>query len=156
MSIEASTLMTHPVVTVTPQASLAEIAALLAERGISAVPVCEADGTLAGIVTEADVLRPFRETARQRRDWWLTALAEGEELSPDFLDYIRRDHRTAAEIMARHVVTATERTTLPELAELMVKHAVRRIPILRDGRVVGIVSRADIIRALARAPAMLV
>ncbi len=58
--------------------------------------------------------------------------------------------------MARHVVTATERTTLPELAELMVKHAVRRIPILRGGRVVGIVSRADMIRALARAPAMLV
>lgn len=58
--------------------------------------------------------------------------------------------------MARHVVAATERTTLPELAELMVKHAVRRIPILRDGRVVGIVSRADMIRALARAPAMLV
>lgn len=61
MTIEASTLMTHPVVTVTPQASLAEIAALLAERGISAVPVCNPDGTLAGIVTEMDVLRPFRE-----------------------------------------------------------------------------------------------
>ena len=156
MTIDASALMTHPVVTVTPQASLAEIATLLAEHGFSAVPVCHPDGTLAGPVTETDVLRPFRESSRQRRDWWLTALAEGEALSPAFLDYIRRDHRTAAEIMARQVVTADERTTLPELAELMVRHAIRRIPIVRDGRVVGIVSRSDIIRALAHAPAMLV
>jgi CBS domain-containing protein len=156
MTIEASALMTSPVVTVMPQASVAEIAELLAKKGLSAVPVCGPDGTLAGIVTEMDVLRPFRESARQRRDWWLTVLAEGEELSPEFLDHIRRDHRTAAEVMTRQVITADERTTLPELAELMVKHAVRRIPILRHNRLVGIVSRSDMIRALAAAPAMLV
>lgn len=156
MPVLASELMTQPVVTVTPQATLAEIAELLAGKRISAVPVCNPGGALAGIVTEADVLRPFRESSRQRQDWWLSAFAEGEDLAPEFLDYIRRDHRTAAEVMARHVITAGEQATLPELAELMVKHAVKRIPILRDGRVVGIVSRADMIRALARAPAMLV
>lgn len=71
-------------------------------------------------MTEMDVLRPFRESARLRHDWWLTALAEGEDLSPEFLDDIRRDLRTASKIMARQVVNADERTTLPGRAELMV------------------------------------
>jgi CBS domain-containing protein len=156
MTTIAADVMTSPAITVAPQAGLSEIAGLLSSRRISAVPVCQPDGTLVGIVSEGDVLRPFRESVRVQRDWWLGVLAAGEELSQDFLDYMRNDTRTAADVMVRPVITADERATLPELAELMVKHRIKRIPILRDGRVTGVVSRADLVSAIARAPAMLV
>lgn len=156
MSITAADVMTSPAIVVAPETSVADIAALLSAKRISAVPVCGADGTLAGVISEGDILRPFREFARQKRDWWLGVLAEGEDLPEVFLDYIRRDNRTATDLMVRHVITADEQATLPEMAELMTKHGVKRVPILRKGHVVGIVSRADLVAAIARAPAMLV
>jgi CBS domain-containing protein len=156
MSITAADVMTSPVVAVSPQASMAEIAALLASKHISAVPVCHPDNTLAGLVSEGDILKPFRESARVRRDWWLGVFADGEQLPQDFLDYIRQDTRTAADVMVHHVISARPETSLPEIAELMVKHAIKRVPVLKDGRVVGIVSRGDLVAALSRAPGMLV
>jgi CBS-domain-containing membrane protein len=156
MAITAADIMTAPAIVVRPETNMAEIASLLASKGLSAVPVCHADNTLAGIVSESDILRPFRESVRARRDWWLGVVAEGEELPQDFLDYLRQDTRTANDVMVRHVYTAEEKTTLPQLAELMLNHAVKRLPILRDGKVVGIVSRADLVGAIVRAPAMLV
>jgi len=135
---------------------MAEIASLLASKRFSAVPVCHPDNTLAGIVSERDILRPFRESVRARRDWWLGVIADGEDLPQDFLDYLRLDTRTAADVMVRHVVTAEEHATLPQLAELMLNHGVKRLPVLRDGKVVGIVSRADLVAAIVRSPAMLV
>lgn len=156
MSITAADIMTSPAIVVTPQTSMGEIASLLASKHFSAVPVCHSDNTLAGIVSESDILKPFRESVRARRDWWLGVIAEGEELPQDFLDYIRQDTRTAADIMVRHVFTTEEQTTLPQLAESMIEHGIKRLPVLRDGKVVGIVSRADLVAAIARTPAMLV
>ncbi len=156
MSILAADIMTSPAVVVSPETSMAAIASLLASKHLSAVPVCHRDNTLAGIVSENDILKPFREFVRTRRDWWLGMIAEGEELPQDFLDYLRLDTRTAADVMVRHVHTATADMTLPQLAELMINHGIKRLPVLRDGKVVGIVSRADLVAAIARAPAMLV
>ncbi|GAN77234.1 CBS domain-containing protein [Acidisphaera rubrifaciens] len=154
--ITAAQIMTSPAVTIAPEASVEAIVRVLSDRHISALPVCKPDGTLVGLVSEGDILRPFRESARLRRDWWLSMVAEGEALSQQFLDYLRQDTRTAAELMVRHVVTADEHATLPQLAELMSRHGVKRIPILRGSSVVGIVSRSDMIAALARTPALLV
>ncbi len=155
MPITAADIMTAPAVVVLPETNMAEIASLLASKHFSAVPVCHADNTLAGIVSESDILKPFRESVRARRDWWLGVIAEGEALPEDFLDYLRQDMRTAADVMVRHVHTAAESTTLPELAEAMIEHAVKRLPVLRDGKVVGVVSRSDLVAAIARDPAML-
>jgi CBS domain-containing protein len=155
MATTAADVMSSPAIVVAPQTSVPEIAALLSSRHISAAPVCTPDGALAGIVSEGDLLQPFRESARLRRDWWLGLIAEGEDLSQAFLDYIRGDTRTAADVMVRPVITADERTTLPQLAELMMKHSIKRIPVVRDGRVIGVVSRADLVAAIAREPAML-
>ena len=99
MSITAADIMTAPAIVVRPETNMAEIASLLASKRFSAVPVCHPDNTLAGIVSESDILRPFRELVRARRDWWLGVIAEGEELPQDFLDYLRRDTRTAADVM---------------------------------------------------------
>ncbi|HQT76963.1 MAG: hypothetical protein B7Z80_27025 [Rhodospirillales bacterium 20-64-7] len=156
MTITAAEIMTTPVASVAPEATIAEVASLLASKRISAVPVCNPDGSMAGIVSESDILKPFRESARARRDWWLGAVAEGEELHQDFLDYLRQDTRAAADVMVRHVIAVEEDATLPRLAELMIKHGVKRLPVLRDGRLVGIVSRSDLVAAVAKAPGMLV
>ena len=91
-----------------------------------------------------------------QRDWWLGVIAEGEQLPQDFLDYIRQDTRTAADVMVHHVYAVEPDTTLPEIAELMVKHRIKRVPVLTDGRVVGVVSRSDLVAAISRAPGMLV
>lgn len=152
MSIIAAEVMTSPAITALPSSTMAEIASLLASNSISAVPICTSDGALAGIVSEGDILKPFRASVRQRRDWWLGVIAEGEELPRDFLDYLSTDRRSAADVMVRHVIAAEEDTPLPQLAEMMIKHGVKRLPVLRDGRVIGIVSRADLVAAVARSP----
>ncbi len=154
MAVTAVDVMTSPVIAVTPETNMAEIASLLASKHFSAVPVCLPDQTLAGLVSESDILKPFRESARAKREWRLGLIAEGEDLPQDFLDYIRRDTRTAADVMVRHVFTAHEHATLAELAELMIKHTIKRVPILRDGKLIGIVSRSDFVAAIAATPAM--
>ncbi len=152
MSVTAGEIMTSPAITVLPSTTMAAVASLLAANRVSAVPVCEPDGTLAGIVSEGDILKPFRESVRKRRDWWLGVIAEGEELPQDFLDYLAADRRIAADVMVRHVIAAEEDMGLPQLAELMMKHGVKRLPVLRDAKVVGVVSRADLVAAIARSP----
>jgi CBS domain-containing protein len=156
MSISAADIMTQPVISVSRHTSIAEIASLLASKHLSAVPVCDQDDKLVGLVSESDILKPFRESVRTRRDWWLGVIAEGEELPQDFLDYIRQDTRTAADVMVHHVMTIDEATTLPQIAELMIARAIKRLPVVRDAKLVGIVSRADLIAAIARTPGMLV
>jgi CBS domain-containing protein len=152
MPVDAASVMTRDVITVGPNATVAEVAALLAKHDISAVPVCDVDGTLLGIVSEGDLMRPFGAANEMRRAWWLGMLAEGTDLAPDFLDYVRADHRRAKDLMSPTIVTAIEQTSLAEVADLMSKHRIKRVPVLVDGKVVGIVSRADIVRALARWP----
>lgn len=154
MTVTAADLMTSPVITVTPDAGIGQVAELLVARRISALPVCKPDGSLAGIISELDVMRPFRDSVRRKRDRWLGLIAEGETLSLDFLDYLREDHKAASDLMVRQVVTATPRTTLAELAELMITHGVKRIPIIEGGSVVGIVSRSDLLKAIADTPAL--
>jgi CBS domain-containing protein len=152
MPIEAASVMTRDVITVGPNATVAEVAALLGKHDISAVPVCDGDGTLLGIVSEGDLMRPFGAANEMRRAWWLGILAEGTDLAPEFLDYVRMDRRSAKDLMTAKVVTATEQTSLAEIADLMSKHRIKRVPVLANGKVVGIVSRADVVRALTRWP----
>jgi CBS domain-containing protein len=154
MSITAADIMTSPVTAVSRNTTMAEIASLLAGNHLSAVPVCDPDDKVVGIVSESDILKPFRESVRIRRDWWLGVIAEGEHMPQDFLDYLRQDTRTAADVMVQPVIAVQQDTTLPQIAELMIKHAVKRVPVLRDGKLVGIVSRADLVAVIARTPGM--
>ncbi len=152
MPVDAASVMTRDVITAGPNATVAEVADLLARHDISAVPVCDEKGALLGMLSEGDLMRPFGAANEMRRAWWLGMLAEGTDLAPEFLDYVRVDRRTARDLMTRDVVTASEGTSLSEIADLMHKHRIKRVPILSDGKVVGIVSRADVVRALAGLP----
>lgn len=150
MTITAADIMTSPAIVAPPDTTMAQLASMLAGNRISAVPICTPDNTLLGIVSEADILKPFSESFRRRREWWLGVVAEGESLPRDFIEYLRADARTAADVMVRHVIAAEEDMTLPQLADLMTRHGIKRMPVLRDGRVVGVVSRSDLVTAIAR------
>jgi len=152
MTITAASIMTRKVVSAAPDDPVAKIARLLSDHRISAVPVCDAHGHLLGMVSEGDLMRPFGEANALKREWWLEMLAEGTDLAPAFLDYIKQDNRTAADLMTAPVITAGEGTGLTDLAELLSGHLIKRVPVMNGGKMTGIVSRSDIVRALAYSP----
>jgi len=146
--MRAIDVMTTDVITVDPDMTVQAFATLLAERGISGAPVVNADGRLVGIISEGDLLhRAEIGTARRhrvrRRSWWLDHFAS--ELARD---YVKSHARTVKEIMTRDVVTVTEDTELAEVASLLEAKRVKRVPVMREGKVVGIISRANIVRAV--------
>ena len=153
MPLDAATIMTRTVVTVGPDDTIAAVAKALTDHGISAVPVVAPDGALLGMISEGDLMRPFGQENALRRDWWLNLIAEGTDLSQEFLDYIRLDRHRARDLMSPKVVTAPETASIGELADLLAHHRIKRVPILRAGKLAGIVSRADIVRALAQGDA---
>ena len=150
--LDASGIMTRNVVTAHPTDTVARVARLLSENAISAVPVCDDAGALLGMVSEGDLMRPFVNSSVKRRAWWLTLLADGTDLAPEFLEYVRLDRHQVRDLMTTPVITADASASVTELAEMMVQHRIKRVPIVRDGKLVGIVSRADVIRSIAQSP----
>jgi CBS-domain-containing membrane protein len=108
--------------------------------------VIGAQGELVGIVSEGDLLRRPEAGTMRRSPWWLGLLASNEGLAAD---YIKSHSRKVEDVMTRSVVTATPETPVGEVATLLEKHAIKRVPIVKDGKMVGIVSRANLLQALA-------
>ena len=148
----ARDVMTRDVVSVGSDTPMRKIAALLVEKGISAVPVVDSGGGPIGIVSEGDLIGRKEAEREAREDWWLTILAEGEDLSPDFLASL--NYPTARDLMSAPVIAVGEETNLREIAQILTTHRIKRVPVVRDDRVVGIVSRADLVRALVVASHM--
>ena len=149
MACTAADIMSRNVISVKPDAGIREVAELLYQKGISAVPVIDGAGKLVGIVSEGDLLAPFSAKTRSKREWWLNLLAEGERLAPEFIEYITTEHHTAADVMSKTLITVEEDTDIGEISDLMLTHKIKRVPVLRGGQVVGIVSRADVVRVMA-------
>jgi CBS domain-containing protein len=147
--MQAGQLMTRDVVSVSPDTPTHEIARLLLEHRISAVPVVDATGLAVGMVSEGDLVGRGEQERKARRDWWLALLAEGSELHPDFLGSLRQPERMARDVMSAPVVRVTETTEASEIAAILAQYRIKRVPVVRDGKVVGIVSRADLLRAMA-------
>jgi CBS domain-containing protein len=156
MSLTAADIMTTSVKTARPDAPVSEVARLLSDNGISAVPVCNDQGQVLGMLSEGDLLRPVGQESARKRSWWLNLLAEGTDLAPTFLESISVENQRARNLMVGPVITASAETTVPELADLLVRHHIKRLPILRDGKLIGIVSRADLVRALACTPSAII
>ena len=146
--MRAMDVMTTDVITVDPETTVQALATLLAERGISGAPVVDASGRLVGVISEGDLLhRAEIGTARRhrerRRSWWLDHFA-----SDLARDYIKSHGRTVKDIMTRDVATVTEDTDLGDVAALLEAKRIKRVPVMREGKVVGIISRANIVRAV--------
>jgi len=145
--MNAKDLMTAPVVTVAPDTTVREIATLLLERRISAVPVVD-DGRVVGLVSEGDLLHRHEIGADRHRPagaWWLR-LIRGDS-SP--ADYVKSHGAHARDVMTREVIAVTEDTPAAEIATVLETHRIKRVPVLRGERLVGIVSRANLIQGLA-------
>jgi CBS domain-containing protein len=147
--MRAGDVMTGDVVTVSPEARVEEIARLMLKHHISAVPVVDAGGRLLGIVSEGDLVRRVETGTLSRRAWWLELLTE---TAAEARDYVKTHGRRAADVMTGPVVTIGEDTPLEEIARVLERRRIKRVPVVRDGRVIGIVSRADLIRGLAVRP----
>ena len=147
--MQARDVMTKAVVTVKPETPIGKIAALLLEKRISGVPVLDETGSVVGMVTEGDLLNSNAPDREKRREWWLSLLAEGEGLSKEFLSTIRSNHRTAREIMSAPVITVSEDTNIAEVGKLFTNLKIKRVPVTREGRITGIVARADLVRVVA-------
>jgi CBS domain-containing protein len=148
--MNARDVMTRDVVSVASDTPMRKIAALLLEKRISAVPVVDGSGAPIGMVSEGDLTGRSEAEREARQDWWLTTLAEGEAVNPEFLASL--NYPTARDMMSAPVISIDEKTSLGEIAELLTTHRIKRVPVVRDGRIVGIVSRADLVRALAARP----
>lgn len=144
--MRARELMTTSVVHVAPTAPVPHIARTLLDHGISAVPVVD-DGIPVGVVSEGDVVSRCGSVIHSRRDWFVRLLA-GDGTPHEFLSCAERT-RTAREIMTAPVITTTEDTRSVDISRLMLTHRIKRIPVVRGGRMVGIVSRADLLRVVA-------
>ena len=145
--MNAADVMVSNVIAVRPDAAVEQIAEILLTNRISAVPVVDESGRLVGIVSEGDLIHRVEAGTERHRAWWLELLTARDILEHEF---IKSHARKAADLMTRPVITVQPDTPLSDLAALLEKHRIKRVPVVQDGKLVGIVSRANLIQALVR------
>ena len=139
-------IMTWPVFSIGPDATVLQAVQLMLRHKISGLPVVGADGKLVGIVTEGDFLRRTETATEQRRPNWLNFLMGPGRLADE---YVHTHTRKIADVMTPEPYTITEDTSLEVVVKLMEKHRIKRLPVVRNKQLVGIVSRANLLHALA-------
>jgi CBS domain-containing protein len=144
--MRAMDMMTSKVITINQNATVPEAAKLLAEHGISAVPVVDKDNQVIGMVSEGDLLHRAETGTERRSSWWLNMMSSTNKLADE---YIKSHSRKVEDVMTRDVLSVTEETPVADIAVLLETNRIKRVPVLRDGKLVGIVSRANLVRALA-------
>jgi CBS domain-containing protein len=144
--MKARDVMVSPVLTVNINASVQQVAKMLFQHRISAMPVVDGSGKLVGMVSEGDLLRRTELASELRRSWWLKMLMGDVTLASE---YVKTHALKVKDVMTSKVITATPDTPLSDIAALLEKNSIKRVPILANGQLVGIVSRANFIQALA-------
>ena len=144
--MKAADVMVTNVISVTPDVLVQDVAYILLSNRISAVPIVDDEGELLGIVSEGDLMRRSETGTGRHRPWWL-AMLTGRDIRA--LDYAKEHSRRITDVMTSKVVTATPDTPLRDIATLLEKNGIKRVPIVKDGKMVGIVSRANLLQALA-------
>jgi CBS domain-containing protein len=147
LPLTVADVMTRDVISVATATPVNEIANVMTGRRISAVPVVGADGRLLGIVSESDLIRRNEIGTQRRRSWWRKVFAD---IEAEAADYVRAHGRKAWHVMTPRVATATEDMTLADVADVMEKRRLKRLPVVRGNVLVGIVSRSDLVKAVAR------
>lgn len=146
--MQAKDIMTTHVITVPPDASTQDVARLLLTNNISALPVVNAAGNPVGIVSEGDLTGRNIMQQLEKREWWLNLLAEGEAMAPEFMNEIRAQSYKAHEIMSSPVISVSAIADIRDIAKLLTEYHIKRVPVLEGGHIIGIVSRADLVRAI--------
>ncbi|AQU81470.1 MAG: CBS domain-containing protein [Halomonas sp.] len=145
--MQAIDIMTPKVISVGPDTEVREIAQLLLDHRISAVPVVDNDRKVLGIVSEGDLMRRIKRDDDQGHSWWLSLFTGGKDPG----EYIKSHGRKAQEVMTPNPLTVEENAPLHTIARLLEKHHIKRVPVVRQGKLVGIVSRANLLQGIANA-----
>ena len=145
--MKVSDIMTHPVITVAPEMTIGEAAELMIGHRISGLPVVNAAGGVVGIVTEGDLLRRAETGTERRRSRWLEFLIAPGRLASE---YAHAHGRRVGEVMTDAVVSVGPDDLIPDLIDAMERRRIKRVPVIERGRLVGIVSRANLVRALVQ------
>jgi CBS-domain-containing membrane protein len=144
--MRAADVMTQTVISVQPETTILQAADLMLAHRISGLPVVDGDGHVVGIVTEGDFLRRAETGTQRKRPRWMEFLVGPGRLAEE---YIHSSSRRVEDVMTRSVHTVREDAPLSDVVELMERHRIKRLPVLRDHKLVGIVSRANLLHALA-------
>jgi len=144
--MQAKDVMTTNVITATPEMETRDAARILMEKGVSALPVVSANGELVGMVSEGDLLRQVQTSQDRRPSWWLRLFQGADDKA---LDYVKAHARHVRDVMTRDVVTVTEEASISSIAHLLEAKRVKRVPVVKEGKVVGIVSRANLLHGLS-------
>ena len=151
--MKAADLMITNVISVGPDTSVQEVARILLEERISAVPVVGRNGQLLGIVSEGDLMRRAEAGTGRTRSWWSAFFTRREVRATKrealATEFVKEHSRKVTDVMTRDVVTAAPDASLSTIANLLETNAIKRVPIVQQGKVVGIVSRANLLQALA-------
>ncbi len=147
--MKARDVMVAPVITAKPSSSIKDVAEMMVEKRISGLPVVDDDGKLVGMISEGDLMHRVEARTERRRSWWLRLIAADNVLASE---YIQGHSRKVGDLMKPKPITATPETPVSDLAVLMERNAIKRVPIVHDGQLVGIVSRANLVQAIATAP----
>ena len=146
--MQAKDIMTRDVTTVSPSATVREVAKLMASKRLSGLPVVSSDGRPVGMLTASDLLHRV-ETGTEKRSSWFTSFFS----NPDDMarQYAKAHGLKAHEVMSRHVVSVRDDADLSEVADVLDRNKLKRVPVVRDGTLVGIISRSDLVRVLSEA-----
>jgi len=141
-------LMTTPVISIEPSVSISDAAKLMLAHRISGLPVVTRDGTLVGMVTEGDFLRRSELGTERKRSRWLEFFVSPGKAADE---YVHAHGRKVEEVMSTDVVTVGRSLSIDEVVNLITRHRIKRLPVVENGKVVGIIARSDLLRAMARA-----
>ena len=144
--MRAIDVMVRNVVTVRPETEVAEAVKLLAEHDVSALPVVDKAGNLVGVLSEADLIHRAEIGTEKHRPWWLEAVTGASTLAEEFA---KSHGKKVGEVMTDGVISVNEETPLSEIATLFERKRIKRVPVVEDGKLVGIVSRSNLVQALA-------
>jgi CBS domain-containing protein len=144
--MRAIDVMVRDVVTVHPDTDVADAVKLLSEHDVSALPVVDEPGNLIGILSEVDLIRRVEIGTERRRPWWQEVVTGASTLAEEFA---KSHGKKVREIMTSGAVSVSEDTPLSEIATLFERKRIKRVPVVKDGKLVGIVSRSNLIQALA-------
>jgi len=146
--MHATDVMTRDVITVEPDTPVQDIAQQLMRHRVSAVPVVDSDRLIVGIVSESDLLRRVVAGAESGVSAWLKSVFSQESVAET---YVKSHGRVAADVMTRSVTSVEEDTPISEIARVLERNGIKRFPVVRDGRLVGIVSRSNLLQGFAAA-----
>ncbi|MEP9375897.1 CBS domain-containing protein [Aquabacter sp. CN5-332] len=144
--MQARNIMTTPVIAAKVSAPIGDVVGLLVTNRISAVPILDEDGKLVGILSEGDLLRRAEAGTERQHSRWLQAFISDAALAAE---YIKDHSRNVADIMTRHVITVPPDMPLRDVAAVLERNGIKQVPVVENGHVIGIVSRSNIVQAIA-------